>query len=134
MTLLHSGDVYILNGRSQNVSIDGTSGAMVFINGSNDSFDDDFSTNVTLVLNGSNEQIVQYGGNPTMTIFGLNASDSLSIYGLFLNANGNPLPAGSSPTAASLKPDGHGGWDLPLAYQGGSIDFAHTTELNYSGR
>jgi hypothetical protein len=128
MTLPHSGNDYMLTGNSQGVGIDDTSGAMVFIHGSNDTFDDDFSTGVTLALQGSHEQIFEYGGTPTLTIQGFNASDSLSVYGLFMNANGNPLPAGSGPTAASLRSDGHGGWDLPLAYQGGSIDFAHTLE------
>lgn len=130
MTLLQFGDLYLLDGSSQGVSIDGITGAMVFIYGSNDTFSDDFSTNVTVSLSGHDDRIDQYGGNIIpMTILGFNSSDSLSVYNLFLGANGVPLPAGSSPTAASLKPDGHGGTDLMLAYGGGSIDFVRTSEL-----
>jgi hypothetical protein len=108
--------------------IDDTSGAMVCIYGSNNTFADDFSTATALVLQGGHEQILQYGGDLTLTIYRFNASDTLSLYGQFVNANGSPLKPGTPLTAASLRPDGHGGWNLPLAAGGGTIDFVNTRE------
>lgn len=128
MTVRHDGNVYRLTGNAQDVSLYNEPQAMVFINGSDNTIGDYFSTNVTMALRGNNESIFQYGGDPVMTISGFNATDSLSIYGLFMDGDGTPMARGSSPTAASLKSDGHGGWNLPLAFGIGNIDFAHTSE------
>ena len=128
MPTYHTGDIYLLEGSSQSLAIGGLTQALVFINGSNDSFYDNFSTDVTVVMHGHNDSIFQYGGNPTLTIMGFNASDSLSLYGLLPNPNGTGSePPGTPITAANLHPDGHGGWTLPLGSTSG-VDFEFTKE------
>jgi hypothetical protein len=130
MTTYHTGDLYLLEGNSQSLSFDNLSQALVFIDGSNDNLGDDFSTNVTVAMVGNNNSISQYGGNPTLTILGFNASDSLDLYSLLPNPNGTGFePPGTPITAANLHPDGHGGWTLPLAGPPASyVDFASTQE------
>jgi hypothetical protein len=130
MTTYHTGDLYLLEGNSQSLSFDNLSQALVFIDGSNDNLGDDFSTNVTVAMFGNNNSISQYGGNPTLTILGFNASDSLDLYSLLPNPNGTGYePPGTPITAANLHPDGHGGWTLPLAGPPASyVDFASTKE------
>lgn len=128
MPTYHTGDLYLLEGSSQSISIDGLSQALVFMHGSNDTLDDYFSTNVTVEMSGHNDSIFQYGGNPTLTIRGFNASDSLSLYRLLPNPNGTGSePSGTPITAANLHPDGHGGWTLPLGGTSG-VDFEFTKE------
>ena len=129
MSTYQSGDLYLLEGNSQSLTVNGLSQALVFINGSNDILYDIYSTNVTVVMFGHNDTISQYSGNPTLTILGFNASDSLSLYGLLPNPNGTGFePPGTPVTAANLHPDGHGGWTLPLSNSGAYVDFAFTKE------
>ena len=135
MTIHQTGDRYLLEGNSQSLFIDGLSKALVFIEGSNDNLFDDFSTNVTVAMFGHNDSIHQYGGNPTLTILGFNASDSLDLYGLLPNPNGTGFEPPRTPIiAANLHPDGHGGWILPLAGPPASyVEFAFTKEFDDPG-
>ena len=119
-----------INGSHSGATINGLSQALIVMNGSNDGLENLSSSNVTVVMLGHNETITQQTGSPSMTILGFNASDSLNIYGLLPNPNGMGFERPGTPvTAANLRPDGHGGWTMPLSSGSTTyVDFAFTKE------
>ena len=153
MTTYQSGDLYLLDGKSQSLSlydlpqasifingshsgvtINNLSEALIVMNGSNDGLDDIYSPdiyspNVTVAMFGHNESIFQHSGSPSLTILGFDASDSLSLYTLLPNPNGIGHERSETPvTAANLHPDGHCGWILPLGSSTSYVDFPFTKE------
>ncbi len=127
MPLAHNGNTYVLTGNSQSLTVGGQPDAMIFVYGSHDVLCDYYTPNATFALMGNYENIAQYGGTPMMTLYGFNATDTLSISCRLTDGHGHPLANGAPLTAASLKSDGHGGWNMPL-YGGGNVDFAHVRE------